>query len=111
MTQKASKENVLIKILVTIALMGRVVPASSSNPASSLRSLALGAQDRAVTIRMKLKHTLPLARVFITGNIRSLGEWQQPVGMQATDQDNWQVSFSANRAELGAMNTVIFKVP
>jgi hypothetical protein len=109
MTKLTSKDYFQIMILIIFATIGKVVPASSI-PGSCLRSLAIGVQDRAVTIRMRLKRTVPRARVFITGNVRSLGEWQQPIEMQATEQDSWQVSFSADRAELGLMNTVVFKV-
>jgi hypothetical protein len=112
MTNVLSKVNFVPNILITYTLIGIVAPLTStlSEPGSSLRSLTLGAKDRAVTIRMRLKNTPPRTRIFITGNVRSLGEWKQPIEMQATEPDGWQVSFATNRAELGVMNSVIFKV-
>jgi hypothetical protein len=110
MTKIASKEFSSIKNLILFTFVVMIVPATSSNPGSSLQSLSLGTQDRAVTIRMRLKNIAPRTKVFITGNVRSLGEWQQPIQVQAVHQDEWQVKFAASRLELGLMNTVIFKV-
>jgi hypothetical protein len=113
MRKIAWREYVLVKILITFALIGRAALLTStfSNPGSSLQALSLGALDRAVTLRTRLKHNLPHVRVFITGNVPSLGEWRQPVEMQATEtRGDWQISFPANRAEVGVINAVVFKV-
>lgn len=82
---------------------------SREGPASNLRSVSVGALDKAVTIRMKLKTTTSV-NVFISGNVESLGNWIKPCELQNLDPNLWEITFKASRSDLGSMNIVVFKV-
>ena len=81
-----------------------------AGPASGLKTVVVGALDRALTIRIKTKSTLESERLLISGNIESLGNWMSSREMQAKDRKTWEFTFSAKRSELGLMNSVVFKV-